>query len=73
MHKCKNLNYFVLVPSPPPSPMSKNADLEVSHVESILEDVCSSKEINKEAVLRLCGHVNAEPQEEQVKHRFCQV
>jgi len=48
------------------SPLSKTSEVEVSHVESILEDVCSTKEIDREAVLKLCRHVDAEPQEEQV-------
>ncbi len=58
---------LLLVPSPPVSPMNKNPDLEVSHAESVLEEVCNTDKFDKEAVLKLCRHVQAEPQEQQVK------
>ena len=39
---------------------------EASHVKSILESVCQSEEIGREAINKLCRHVKADPQEEQV-------
>ena len=39
---------------------------EASHVKSILESVCHTEEIGREAIGRLCSHVKADPQEEQV-------
>ena len=39
---------------------------EASHVKSILESVCQSEEIGREAINKLCQHVKADPQEEQV-------
>ena len=52
------------VPSPPASPM-RGSD-EASHVKSILESVCQSEKIGREAINKLCRHVKADPQEEQV-------
>lgn len=52
------------MPSPPLSP--KHGSNEVSHVASILESACSTKEIDEEAVAKLCEHVKADPQELQV-------
>lgn len=39
---------------------------EASHVKSILESVCQSEKIGREAINKLCQHVKADPQEEQV-------
>ena len=39
---------------------------EASHVKSILESVCQSEEIGRGAINKLCRHVKADPQEEQV-------
>lgn len=47
------------------SPARKSA--EVSHVESILEYACNSKKIDREAVMKLCTHVKADPQEQEVE------
>lgn len=52
------------VPSPPLSPTHGND--EASHVGSILESVCSTKEISNAAIAKLCEHVKADPQEQQV-------
>ena len=49
------------------SPLSKTSEVEVSHVESILEEFCSTKGFDEEAVIKLCRRVDAEPQEEQVE------
>ena len=38
---------------------------EVSHVVGILESVCG-REVNKEAIAKLCTHLEADQQEEQV-------
>lgn len=54
------------MPTPPVSPTHTTAELEVSHVESILEYACDSKEIDNEAVINLCALVKADPQEQEV-------
>ena len=40
---------------------------EAAHVRSILEGVCHTHDIGREAVGKLCSHVQADPQEEQVQ------
>lgn len=58
------LQGFDAVPSPPLSPT--HAHDEASHVGIILESVCNTKEISSTAIARLCDHVKADPQEQQV-------
>ena len=55
----------VSVPSPPMSPVRVGGD-EAAHVRSIVAGVCHTQEIGKDAVGKLCSHVEADPQEEQV-------
>lgn len=55
---------LVSVPSPPMSP-AHGTD-EASHFGSILESVCDTKHINSAAITKLCEHVKADPQEQQV-------
>lgn len=52
------------MPSPPLSP-SHGSD-EASHVGSILESVCNTKDISKAAIAKLCEHAKADAQEQQV-------
>ena len=54
----------ITVPSPPLSP-TRGSD-EVSNIKAILESVCHTDKIGKEAIAQLCKHVNADPQEESV-------
>lgn len=58
----------VLIPvlSPPMSPAHGSGD-EAAHVRSILEGVCHTQDIGRDAVRKLCSHVQADPQEEQVQ------
>lgn len=64
----KMFNYahhsYITVPSPPLSP-SKGGD-ETSIFKAILESVCHTDKIGKEAIVQLCNHVKADPQEESV-------
>ena len=53
------------VPSPPPSPIRGGE--EASHVKAILENVCHTQEIGREAIAKLCTHVKADPEEQQVR------
>ena len=53
------------VPSPPMSPVRVGGD-EAAHVRSIVKGVCHTQDIGKDAVGKLCSHVEADPQEEQV-------
>lgn len=55
---------MISVPSPPLSPTHGND--EASHVGSILESVCNTKEVSSTAIAKLCEHVKADPQEQQV-------
>ena len=56
-----------------PSPMSptygggSGGSDEAAHVRSILEGVCHTHDIGREAVGKLCSHVQADPQEQQVQ------
>jgi Ca2+-binding EF-hand superfamily protein/chromosome segregation ATPase len=52
------------LPSPPMSPVRVGGD-EAAHVRSIVAGVCHTQEIGKDAVGKLCSHVEADPQEEQ--------
>ena len=54
----------IVVLSPPLSPM-RGSD-EGSNFKAILESVCDTDKIDKEAISRLCKHVKADPQEESV-------
>ena len=47
------------------SPVRVGGD-EAAHVRSIVAGVCHTQEIGKDAVGKLCSHVEADPQEEQV-------
>lgn len=40
---------------------------EVSHVVGVLESVISGREVNREAIAKLCTHLEADQQEEQVE------
>ena len=62
-----------VVASPPVSPArhaTGSSGDEASHVKAILQSVCHSQEIGREAIARLCSHVKADPQEEQVSQRY---
>lgn len=48
------------------SPVRGGGD-EAAHVLSVLEGVCHTQDIGKDAVRKLCSHVQADPQEEQVQ------
>lgn len=48
------------------SPAHGSGD-EAAHVRSILEGVCHTQDIGRDAVRKLCSHVQADPQEEQVE------
>lgn len=70
------LRYFcshnIAVPSPPLSPL-KSSD-EASNFKAILESVCHTDKIGKEAISQLCNHVKADPQEKSVSgtiNYFC--
>lgn len=52
------------MPSPPLSPL-KSSD-EASNFKAILESVCHTDKIGKEAISQLCNHVKADPQEKSV-------
>ena len=39
---------------------------EAAHVKAILEGVFHTQEVGQEAVTKLCSHVKADPQEQQV-------
>lgn len=52
------------VPSPPLSPTHGNE--EASQIGSILESVCNAKDVSSAAIAKLCDHVKADPQEQQV-------
>ena len=47
------------------SPVRVGGD-EAAHVRSIVKGVCRTQDIGKDAVGKLCSHVEADPQEEQV-------
>lgn len=51
--------------SPPMSP-GYGGD-EAAHVKAILEGVFHTQEVGQEAVAKLCNHVKADPQEQQVE------
>ncbi len=57
-------NINVLAASPPLSPSNDGDD--AFHVGSILESVCNSKEISSVGIAKLCEHVKADSQEQQV-------
>ena len=59
------LLFISLVLSPPMSPTHFSGD-EAVHVRSILEGVCHTSDIGKDAIRKLCSHVQADQQEEQV-------
>ena len=59
-------NIAPLVLSPPMSPGRGCGD-EAAHVRSVLEGVCQSKDIGRDAVKSLCSHVQADKQEEEVQ------
>lgn len=49
---------------------TKGSD-ETSNFKAILESVCHTDQIGKEAIAQLCKHVKADPQEETVStHRL---
>lgn len=52
--------------SPPMSP-GHGGD-EAAHVKATLEGVFHTQEVGQEAVAKLCSHVKADPQEQQVEH-----
>ena len=56
---------FTIVLSPPMSPKRVSGD-EAAHAHSVVEAVCQSQEIGPEAVEKLCSHVQADQQEQQV-------
>ena len=56
----------IVVPSPPLSPL-KGGD-EASNFKAILESVCHTDKIGKEAISQLCKHVKADPQEKSVSY-----
>ena len=56
------------VSSPPSSP-TRSTD-ELSNIKAILETVCHTDEIGKEAITQLCKHVEADPQEESVSNHI---
>lgn len=65
MHAAKiNCSKHHTVSSPPLSP-TMSTD-EASNIKAILESVCHTDEIGKEAIAQLCKHVEADPQEESV-------
>lgn len=63
---------FMPVPSPLPSPHRSNGQSgdEVSHAKSVLESVCGTDEIDSDAIVKLCSHVKADSQEQQVLSNF---
>lgn len=65
---CFPISSPVVIPvlSPPMSPAHGSGD-EAAHVRSILEGVCHTQDIGRDAVRKLCSHVQADPQEEQVQ------
>ena len=65
LHSISGCIIIFLVPSP--SLSSTHGSEEASHVGSILVSVCNSKEIGSDAIAKLCDHVKADPQEQQVR------
>ena len=59
--------FVILVPSPPLSPTHGHD--EASNVGAILESVCNTKEVSSKAIAKLCDHVKADQQEQQVATR----
>ena len=55
-----------VAPSPLPSPRRSHAGDELTHAKAVLESVCSTNEIGHDAITKLCSHVKADPQEQQV-------
>ena len=57
--------------SPPVSPSALVSPIpshdDKTHIKSILETVCQTKDVGKEAISKLCSHVKADAQEEKVK------
>lgn len=60
------LFFFLIVLSPPMSPAHGCGD-EAAHVCSIIEGVCQTQDIGKDAVKALCSHVHADQEEEEVQ------
>ena len=65
-----SLYFFLIVLSPPMSPTYGCRD-EAAHVCSIIEGVCQTQDIGKNAVKALCSHVHADQEEEEVLHISC--
>ena len=55
---------LALVPSPPMSPTCSHD--EVTHVESLLESVINTRDIDEAAIAKLCAHLKADSQEQEV-------
>ena len=53
------------VPSPPLSPTIHGSE-ETSQIGAILESVCNTKDVTSATIAKLCEHVKADPQEQQV-------
>ena len=51
--------------SPPLSPTRTSSD-EATNIKAILESVCHTDKIDREAIAQLCKHVKADPQEQSV-------
>ena len=65
MHAAKiDYSQHHTVSSPSLSP-TRSSD-EASNIKAILESVCHTDKIGKEAIAQLCKHVEADPQEESV-------
>lgn len=66
------LSLSIPVPSPLPSPYRSHGQSgdEVSHAKSVLESVCGTDEIGSDAIVKLCSHVKADSQEQQVLYEF---
>lgn len=64
------LSLHMAVPSPLPSPYRSQGQSgdEVSHAKSVLESVCGTDEIGSDAIIKLCSHVKADSQEQQVPY-----